>query len=320
MSGLQWFRLYHRIVDDEKLRLLAFEDRWHFVALCCLKADGLLDTPNDNLRSRKIAVKLGVQLRELDEIGRRLQEVNLVDENLSPVAWDELQFRSDSSQERVRRYREARKERGLVAQWQPSKELRQAVYDRDNHACVYCAATDDLSIDHKTPEMHGGTNDFDNLQTACRKCNAQKRDLTDSEYRHRLSNGTVTLQQRPKSKSKITDTEVNTNVLTAKRRSVSAAKPDGFCDQLWRDWKNHRKAAFTETALKGIEREAAKAGWTLEAAITEAIERGWQGFKSDWVEGKKNGAANRTTGQRGNQNGFAAALRYVADGRTDEPF
>lgn len=318
MSGLQWFRLYHRIVDDEKLRLLAFEDRWHFVALCCLKADGLLDTPNDNLRSRKIAVKLGVQLRELDEIGRRLQEVDLVDENLSPVAWDELQYKSDSSQERVKRYREARKERGLVAQWQPSKALRQAVYDRDNNACVYCTATDDLSIDHKTPEMHGGTNDFDNLQTACRKCNAQKRDLTDAEYRQRLSNGTVTLQQRPK--SKITDTEVNTNILTAKRRSVSASKPDGFCDQLWKDWKNHRKAAFTETALKGIEREAALAGWTLEAAITESIERGWQGFKAEWVEGKKNGKANRTTGKHRNDNGFAAALRYVADGRPDDPF
>jgi ribosomal protein S13 len=246
VSGLQWFRLYHRIVDDEKLRLLAFEDRWHFVALCCLKADGLLDTPNDNLRSRKIAVKLGVQLRELDEIGRRLQEVNLVDENLSPVAWDELQYKSDNSTNRVKKYREKQ------------------------------------------------------------QYNAMKRER----------NVSVTGQETDTD----TDTEVNTNVLTAKRRSVSAAKPDGFCDQLWKDWKNHRKAAFTETALKGIEREAAKAGWTLEAAITEAIERGWQGFKSDWVEGKKNGTANRTTNQRGNQNGFAAALRYVADGRTDEPF
>ena len=117
-----------------------------------------------------------------------------------------------------------------------------------------------------------------------------------------------------------TDTEVNTNVLTAKRRSVSASKPDGFCDQLWKDWKNHRKAAFTETALKGIEREAALAGWTLEAAITESIERGWQGFKAEWVEGKKNGTANRTTGKHRNENGFAAALRYVADGRPDDPF
>jgi hypothetical protein len=219
MSGLQWFRLYHRIVDDEKLRLLAFEDRWHFVALCCLKADGLIDTPNDNLRSRKIAVKLGVQLRELDEIGRRLQEVDLVDANLSPVAWDELQYKSDNSTNRVQKYRE--------------KQQR---------------------------------------NVAKRECNVSVTGQeTDTE----------------------TDTEVNTDVLTAKRRSVSASKPDGFSDQLWKDWKNHRKAAFTETALKGIQREAALAGWTLEAAITEAIERGWQGFKSEWVKEQRNGKLSK---------------------------
>jgi hypothetical protein len=106
---MQWFRLYHRIIDDEKLRLLAFEDRWHFVALCCLKGDGWLDEPDDSLRQRKIAVKLGVQVRELEEIGRRLQEVGLIDESLSPVAWDELQYRSDNSSERVKKYREKQK-------------------------------------------------------------------------------------------------------------------------------------------------------------------------------------------------------------------
>lgn len=106
---MQWFRLYSRIVDDDKLRLLAFEDRWHFVALCCLKSSGLLDEEAGDLRTRRIAVKLGVQVRELDEIGRRLREVGLVDEALSPVAWDELQFRTDNSTERVREYRKRQK-------------------------------------------------------------------------------------------------------------------------------------------------------------------------------------------------------------------
>lgn len=102
---LQWFRLYSRIIDDDKLRLLAFEDRWHFVALCCLKSDGLLDAEVGDLRTRRIAVKLGVQVRELDEIGRRLREVGLVDETLNPLAWDELQFKSDNSSERVKAFR-----------------------------------------------------------------------------------------------------------------------------------------------------------------------------------------------------------------------
>jgi hypothetical protein len=103
---LQWFRLYHRIIDDEKIRLLAFEDRWHFIAICCLKADGLLDEPDTDLKWRKVAVKLGVQLRELDEIKRRLSEVGLVDDHLTPNAWDRLQYRSDTSTDRVRKFRE----------------------------------------------------------------------------------------------------------------------------------------------------------------------------------------------------------------------
>ncbi|MDR7032415.1 hypothetical protein [Mesorhizobium sp. BE184] len=109
MSKLQWFRLYHRIIDDEKIRLLAFEDRWHFIALCSLKADGLLDEPESSLKERKIAVKIGVQTRELDEIRRRLFEVGLIDENMHPVAWDALQYTSDTSTERVRKHREKSK-------------------------------------------------------------------------------------------------------------------------------------------------------------------------------------------------------------------
>ncbi|MBK6414090.1 hypothetical protein [Sphingopyxis sp.] len=106
MGKLPWFRLYSRIIDDDKLRLLAFEDRWHFVAFCCLKSEGLTDEPDSELRSRKIAVKLGVQLRELDEVARRLKEVGLIDETLSPTAWDELQYRSDSSTDRVKKHRQ----------------------------------------------------------------------------------------------------------------------------------------------------------------------------------------------------------------------
>ena len=109
MSTLPWFRVYHRMIDDERLRLLAFEDRWHFVAVLCLKADGLLDDQRDELWERRLAVKLGVALRELDEIHRRLASVGLIDANWQPCKWDELQCRSDSSAERTRKYRERQK-------------------------------------------------------------------------------------------------------------------------------------------------------------------------------------------------------------------
>ena len=103
---IRWFRMYVEAVDDEKLRLLAFEDRWHFIALLCCKGQGLLDG-SDPLLRRKVAVKLGLDSRELEEVARRLAEVGLIDaQTLQPVAWDKRQFKSDDSKERVRSYRE----------------------------------------------------------------------------------------------------------------------------------------------------------------------------------------------------------------------
>jgi hypothetical protein len=109
MSAMPWFRLYSRIIDDKKIKLLAFEDRWHFVALCCLKSSGEMEEPDRELRMRQVAVSLGVQLSELDEIGRRLRAVKLVDEDLQPVNWDKLQFKHETSTKRVREYRDRKK-------------------------------------------------------------------------------------------------------------------------------------------------------------------------------------------------------------------
>ena len=60
--------------------------------------------------------------------------------------------------------------------------------------------------------------------------------------------------------------------------------------QVWDDFLKHRKrlkADLSETALKGIVREASKAGWKLEDVLTECVSRGWRGFKADWVEENK---------------------------------
>jgi hypothetical protein len=56
--------------------------------------------------------------------------------------------------------------------------------------------------------------------------------------------------------------------------------------------------------------------------ITEVLDRSTMNSWTDLYEIKeqKNGAANRTTGNPRNENGFAAALRYVADGRPNDPF
>src|SRR6056297_597836 len=115
MKSNPWFRMYTEAVDDEKLRLLAFEDRWHYVAILCCKSGGILDDGCDqSLLRRKVAVKMGVQIRELEEIARRLSEVGLIDQDtLQPVKWSDRQFESDSSKDRMRRYRERQRNQQL---------------------------------------------------------------------------------------------------------------------------------------------------------------------------------------------------------------
>ena len=61
-------------------------------------------------------------------------------------------------------------------------EKRLAIYLRDRFTCLYCltdlhgADPRDITLDHLVPVSDGGTNDADNLVTACRACNCSRQD------------------------------------------------------------------------------------------------------------------------------------------------
>ena len=58
-----------------------------------------------------------------------------------------------------------------------SASLRFKILERDNFRCAYCGANPQetsLHIDHKLPVSDGGTNELDNLITACAECNLGK--------------------------------------------------------------------------------------------------------------------------------------------------
>jgi uncharacterized protein YdaU (DUF1376 family) len=80
----------------------------------------------------------------------------------------------------------------------------------------------------------------------------------------------------------------------------TVAPPNGVTDSVWQDWiklRKEKRAAVTQTAVDGIEREARKAGISLQTALETCCERGWTGFKADWVADKslsKTGQTNQT--------------------------
>ena len=88
---------------------------------------------------------------------------------------------------------------------------------------------------------------------------------------------------------------------TQKQKSKDCAPtaPSGVSESVWNDFQKVRKALhapITPTALKGIEREALKAGMSLEAALQVCCERSWRGFKAEWMKNApvgKEGQADR---------------------------
>jgi len=58
---------------------------------------------------------------------------------------------------------------------------RKLIYKRDDYTCQYCGSVKDLTIDHVVPKSRGGSNNWDNLVSCCRKCNLKKGDKLLSE-------------------------------------------------------------------------------------------------------------------------------------------
>lgn len=58
---------------------------------------------------------------------------------------------------------------------------RRNVMRRDNFTCQYCSKKTKLTIDHVIPKSRGGADSWENLTTACEKCNVKKGNRTPKE-------------------------------------------------------------------------------------------------------------------------------------------
>lgn len=77
-------------------------------------------------------------------------------------------------------------------------------------------------------------------------------------------------------------------------RWVLVDRPEGVSPEAWKNFCQIRavkRIPLTETAWKGIEKEAAKAGLSLSETIDICNEHGWAGFKNSWLQN-----TNRSTG------------------------
>ena len=77
-------------------------------------------------------------------------------------------------------------------------------------------------------------------------------------------------------------------------------RPRNVTKKTWDDFLVHRKnkkAPLTETAFKGIKNEVSKTSISLEEALIMCQARGWQSFKSDWINKEQKSFATTNYGE-----------------------
>ncbi|MGH6986541.1 MAG: HNH endonuclease [Caulobacteraceae bacterium] len=87
--------------------------------------------------------------------------------------------------------------RSYIAQDRSPAFTRFNVFLRDGFSCQYCGAGDDLTFDHVVPRSRGGRTTWENIVTACARCNLAKggRILGEAAMRPRIRPRRPTMHQ-----------------------------------------------------------------------------------------------------------------------------
>jgi hypothetical protein len=171
---MKWFRLYDDLLDDPKVQRLPPSLFKAWINILCLankgELRGILPTMDD------IAFRLRISDQEADPVLQSLQEFGLLDKTDAgyiPHDWIEQQ-QPENPYGRLD-----------GAEW---ASLRLTVFQRDMYTCQYCGlAGIALECDHIVPISRGGSNDIENLTTACMRCNRSKGSKTLEEWEGKVN-------------------------------------------------------------------------------------------------------------------------------------
>lgn len=162
-----------------------------------------------------------------------------------------IEARKENDRERQNRARERRRalfeelrSRGMSAPWDATTEQLQAMLGCDQHG------------EHHAPVTHPVTGDNTATHTP--------------DTRHQ-SPEAISSSLRSEDKA---------------RARAGAVRPDDVSLDVWEGFlaiRKAKKAPLSAAALEGINREAVKAGVSLQEALQECCLRGWQGFRAEWV-------------------------------------
>ena len=114
-----WFRMYAEFANDPKVQMLSEAMQRRLIMLFCLRCSDVTVTASDE----EIAFQLRISTAELEETKTLFISKGFVTKSWEIRNWDKRQFRSDSSAERTRAYREKRRDVTVTSRKQPSDVL-----------------------------------------------------------------------------------------------------------------------------------------------------------------------------------------------------
>ena len=120
---MRWFRLYDEVLDDPKVQFLPPEQFKAWVNLLCLASKNEGKLPD----MQAISFALRLPFHETQTIVENLVSLSLLDRGkngLIPHNWSKRQYKSDTSTDRVKRFRNVARN--------VSKPLHETVPDTDN--------------------------------------------------------------------------------------------------------------------------------------------------------------------------------------------
>ena len=176
-EGFSWCRLWHELPNDPKFRVVARRSGASlpevisvFITMLttasAARSRGTLEGWNDE----DVAASLDMETERVEAIREAMQGKLIEGDRL--LGWEKRQPENELWGIQL-----------LRTGWNSVRaDLAPLVFARDGHACVYCGAREDLTVDHVLPLSRGGTNDLYNLVTACRPCNSSKNAKTPQEW------------------------------------------------------------------------------------------------------------------------------------------
>lgn len=99
-----WLRLYSEFADDPKVQMMSEAMQRRLIMLFCSKCKG------ETLHETELAFHWRISETELAETKSIFLKKGFIDEAWNLMNWDKRQFISDSSTERVRKHRQAKKQ------------------------------------------------------------------------------------------------------------------------------------------------------------------------------------------------------------------